>query len=76
MARRKAVQNAFFARLLATRNPWVLAAAGVVFAVRYVRQRAAEGKSIGFLSRVPGLTPGSASRAQLHDPSGSSRVSR
>lgn len=52
------VKSAAVARLLATRNPWILAAAGLVFGYRWLRQRAAEGKDIGPFARLPGLRPG------------------
>lgn len=74
MARRsKAVRSAFIGRLLTGRNPWVLLAAGVVFAVRLIRQRAAEGKSIGILARLPGMTP---AQSIGSNPDGGERGSR
>ena len=52
---RQTVRGAVVSRLLATRNPWLMLAAGVVFGFRYLKQRAAEGKSIGPFARLPGL---------------------
>lgn len=55
---KQGVKTALVGRLLATRNPWILAAAGLVFGYRWLRQRAAEGKNIGPFARLPGMRSG------------------
>jgi hypothetical protein len=52
---RNAVRGAVVGRLLASRNPWVMLAAGLVMGYRFLKQRAAQGKSIGPFARLPGM---------------------
>lgn len=52
---RKATRGAVLGRWLASRNPWLMLAAGLVIGYRALQQRAAEGKNIGPFARLPGL---------------------